>query len=192
MTDYVTNPYDTNTVVDNTNTIPVITTPPNPSPIFDANPVNTQNTILSPTYVRNPVDNNYNVGFFQGFRDIYGDGIQRGDFSKAFNHGLNYFNSSQLEKAPVVGNVVSDYKNDMTGAEKFNTIAGGLQTLANTWGGLKMNKMAQEQAKFQRNMWNQQWNAQKNQINDASAYRALVRNNGNQAAAQKEYNQTKI
>ena len=80
----------------------------------------------------------------------------------------------------------------MTGAEKFNTIAGGLQTLANTWGGLKMNKMAQEQAKFQRNMWNQQWNAQKNQINDASAYRALVRNNGNQAAAQKEYNQTKI
>ena len=41
-------------------------------------------------------------------------------------------------------------------------------------------------------MWNESWKAQKNQINDASAYRAMLRNNGNQAAAQKEYDKTKI
>ena len=192
--DYVTSPFGVDLVENTVSTIPVISTPPSPSVLPDINMPTTgvaNNTYVSPTQV-NPGANAYNTGLWQGFKNIFGDGYQKGDFGKAATHGMNWGMSSAPENIPGVGKAVTDYRTDMTAPNRFNTIFGGIQTLGNLWSGIKQNKAAEEQAKFQRNMWNESWKAQKNQINDASAYRAMLRNNGNQAAAQKEYDKTKI
>ena len=192
--DYVTNPFGVDPVEDTVSTIPVISTPPSPSVLPDINMPTTgvaNNTHVSPTQV-NPGANAYNVGLWQGFKNIFGDGYQRGDFGKATTHGMNWGMSTAPENIPGVGKAVSDYRTDMTAPNRFNTIFGGIQTLGNLWSGIKQTRMAEQQANMQRDMWNKTWNAQKNQINDASAYRAMLRNNGNTEAAQKEYDKTKI
>ena len=192
--DYVTNPFGVDPVEDTVSTIPVISTPPSPSVLPDINMPTTgvaNNTHVSPTQV-NPGANAYNVGLWQGFKNIFGDGYQRGDFGKAATHGMNWGMSTAPESIPGVGKAVSDYRTDMTAPNRFNTIFGGIQTLGNLWSGIKQTRMAEQQANMQRDMWNKTWNAQKNQINDASAYRAMLRNNGNTEAAQKEYDKTKI
>ena len=192
--DYVTNPFGVDPVEDTVSTIPVISTPPSPSVLPDINMPTTgvaNNTHVSPTQV-NPGANAYNVGLWQGFKNIFGDGYQRGDFGKATTHGMNWGMSTAPESIPGVGKAVSDYRTDMTAPNRFNTIFGGIQTLGNLWSGIKQTRMAEQQANMQRDMWNKTWNAQKNQINDASAYRAMLRNNGNTEAAQKEYDKTKI
>lgn len=193
--DYVTNPFGINPAED-TSTIPVINTPPSPSvlPDYSMNTPTTgvaNNTYVSPTQV-NPGANAYNTGLWEGFKNIFGDGYQRDDFGKAVNHGMNWGMSTASENIPGVGKAVTDYRTDMTAANRFNTIFGGIQTVGNLWSGIKQTRMAEQQADMQRDMWNKTWNAQKNQINDASAYRAMVRNNGNAEAAQKEYDKTKI
>ena len=192
--DYVTRPFGVDPVEDTVSTIPVISTPPSPSVLPDINMPTTgvaNNTHVSPTQV-NPGANAYNVGLWQGFKNIFGDGYQRGDFGKAATHGMNWGMSTAPESIPGVGKAVSDYRTDMTAPNRFNTIFGGIQTLGNLWSGIKQTRMAEQQANMQRDMWNKTWNAQKNQINDASAYRAMLRNNGNTEAAQKEYDKTKI
>ncbi len=193
--DYVTNPFGINPAED-TSTIPVISTPPSPSvlPDYSMNTPTTgvaNNTYVSPTQV-NPGANAYNVGLWQGLKNIFGDGIQKGDFGKSVTHGMNWGMSTAPENTPGVGKAVTDYRTDMTAPNRFNTIFGGIQTLSNSWSGIKQTRIAEQQANMQRDMWNKTWNAQKNQINDASAYRAMVRNNGNTEAAQKEYDKTKI
>ena len=192
--DYVTNPFGIDPVENTVSTIPVISTPPSPSVLPDINVPTTgiaNNTYVSPTQV-NPGANAYNTGLWQGFKNIFGDGYQKGDFGKATRHGMNWGMSSAPENIPGVGKVVGDYRTDMTAPNRFNTIFGGIQTLGNLWSGIKQTRMAEQQANMQRDMWNKTWNAQKNQINDASAYRAMLRNNGNAEAAQKEYDKTKI
>lgn len=192
--DYVTNPYGIDPVENTVSTIPVTITPPSPNVLPDINVPTTgvaNNTYVSPTQV-NPGANAYNTGLWQGFKNIFGDGIQKGDFGKAASHGMNWGMSTAPENVPGVGKVVGDYRTDMTAPNRFNTIFGGIQTLGNLWSGIKQTRMAEQQANMQRDMWNKTWNAQKNQINDASAYRAMLRNNGNAEAAQKEYDKTKI
>lgn len=192
--DYVTNPFGIDPVENTVSTIPVISTPPSPSVLPDINVPTTgvaNNTYVSPTQV-NLGASTYNTGLWQGFKNIFGDGYQRGDFGKAVNHGMNWGTSTAPENIPGVGKVVGDYRTDMTAPNRFNTIFGGIQTLGNLWSGIKQTRMAEQQANMQRDMWNKTWNAQKNQINDASAYRAMLRNNGNAEAAQKEYDKTKI
>ena len=193
--DYVNNPFmpmnDWGT--DTTNTVPpVIPTPPSPTVLPDYPTVSTPNNFASPIEVRPNTATNYNVGLWEGFKNIFGDGIQKGDFGKAATHGLKWGMGTGPENIPGVGSAIKDYRTDMTAPNRFNTIFGGIQTLGNLWSGIKLTKQAEEQAKFQRNMWNETWKAQKNQINDASAYRAMLRNNGNAEAAQKEYDKTKI
>ena len=190
--DYVTNPFGIDPVENTISTIPVISTPPSPTALPEYSTVSTPNNLISPTEVRPNAPSNYNVGLWDGFKNIFGDGIQKGDFGKAATHGLNWGMGTGPENIPGVGSAIKDYRTDMTAPNRFNTIFGGIQTLGNLWSGIKQTKSAEEQAKFQRNMWNESWKAQKNQINDASAYRAMLRNNGNQAAAQKEYDKTKI
>lgn len=192
--DYVNNPFGIDPVENTVSTIPVISTPPSPSVLPDINVPTTgvaNNTYVSPTQV-NPGANAYNTGLWQGFKNIFGDGYQRGDFGKAANHGMNWGTSTAPENIPGVGKAIGDYRTDMTAPNRFNTIFGGIQTLGNLWSGIKQTRMAEQQANMQRDMWNKTWNAQKNQINDASAYRAMLRNNGNTEAAQKEYDKTKI
>ena len=191
--DYVTNPFGINPA-EGTSTIPVISTPPSPNVLPDVNMSTTgvtNNTYVSPTQV-NPSASTYNTGLWQGFKNIFGDGYQKGDFGKAATHGMNWGMSTAPENIPGVGKAIGDYRTDMTASNRFNTIFGGIQTLGNLWSGIKQTRMAEQQANMQRDMWNKTWNAQKNQINDASAYRAMVRNNGNAQAAQKEYDKTKI
>ena len=193
---HITNPFLTDTVENTASTIPVISTPPSPNVLPDYS-INapatgvTNNTYVSPTQV-NPGANAYNTGLWQGFKNIFGDGYQKGDFGKAVNHGMNWGMSSAPENIPGVGKAIGDYRTDMTAPNRFNTIFGGIQTLGNLWSGVKQTRMAEQQANMQHDMWNKTWNAQKNQINDASAYRAMLRNNGNAQAAQKEYDKTKI
>ena len=195
--DYVTNPFGINPVENTVSNIPVISTPPSPSvlPEYSINTLNTgipNNTYISPTAVNPGTSSTYNTGFWQGFKNIFGDGYQKGDFGKSVNHGMNWGMSSAPENIPGVGKAVTDYRTDTTAPNRFNTIFGGVQTLGNLWSGIKQTRMAEQQANMQRDMWNKTWNTQKNQINDASAYRAMLRNNGNAQAAQKEYDKTKI
>ena len=195
--DYITNPFLTDTVENTASTIPVISTPPSPNvlPDYSINAPTTgvtNNTYVSPTAVNPGTSSTYNTGLWQGFKNIFGDGYQKGDFGKAVNHGMNWGMSSAPENIPGAGRVISNYRTDMAAPNRFNTIFGGIQTLGNLWSGIKQTRMAEQQANMQRDMWNKTWNAQKNQINDASAYRAMLRNNGNAQAAQKEYDKTKI
>ena len=150
------------------------------------------NTFISPTQVNPSRENSYNVGLWQGFKDIFGNGYQKGDMGKAVTHGMNWGTGTGPENIPGIGKAVTDYRTDMTAPNRFNTIFGGIQTLGNLWSGIKQTKMAEQQASMQRDIWNKSWNAQKSQINDASAYRSMLRNNGNADAAQKEYDKTKI
>lgn len=195
--DYVTNPFNNNPVENINSTIPVISTPPSPTVLPEYTmgmPVTgtANNTFVSPTQVNPSTNNSYNVGLWQGLKNIFGDGYQRGDLGKAATHTMNWGTGNGPENIPGIGKAVTDYRTDMTAPNRFNTIFGGIQTLGNLWSGIKQTRMAEQQAAMQRDMWNKTWNAQKNQINDASAYRAMLRNNGNTAAAQKEYDKTKI
>ena len=190
--DYVNNPFMEMTDTTTSIVPPVIPTPPSPTVLPDYSTVSAPATFVSPTEVRPNTATNYNVGLWDGFKNIFSDGIQKSDFGKAVNHGMNWGMSSAPENIPGVGKAVTDYRTDMTAPNRFNTIFGGIQTLGNLWSGIKQTRMAEQQANMQRDMWNKTWNTQKNQINGASAYRAMLRNNGNAQAAQKEYDKTKI
>ena len=190
--DYILNPFMETTDMTTSIVPTVIPTPPSPTVLPDYSTVSTPATFVSPTEVRPNTATNYNVGLWDGFKNIFSDGIQKSDFGKAATHGLKWGMSTSPENIPGAGSVVKDYRTDMTAPNRFNTIFGGIQTLGNLWSGIKQTKMAEQQANMQRDMWNKTWNAQKSQINDASAYRAMLRNNGNTQAAQKEYDKTKI
>ena len=189
---YVNSPFIGMTDMTTSTVPPVIPTPPSPTVLPGYSTVSTPATFVSPTGVRPNTATNYNVGLWDGFKNIFSDGIQKGDFGKAANHGMKWGMSSAPENIPGVGKAVTDYRTDMTAPNRFNTIFGGIQTLGNLWSGIKQTRMAEQQANMQRDMWNKTWNTQKNQINGASAYRAMLRNNGNAQAAQKEYDKTKI
>lgn len=70
---------------------------------------------------------------------------------------------------------------NMPGTDQLNAIAGGITALNGVWNGYNQNKMAKKQFNFQKDVWNQQWGASKQQYNTGleDRQRARVASNPN-------------
>ena len=118
-------------------------------------------------------------------RNVFSDGWQLDDIGAMRDIFKNWrTDASDMASNTGVGKAVrgatdatSELWGELSGPEKFSTVWGGLQTLGNMYGTYKGFQMAKDQQRFQKDMWNKTWEANKKQFNEAVGARADSRYN---------------
>ena len=118
-------------------------------------------------------------------RNVFSDGWQLDDIGAIRNifkeWGTNAFDMAKNTGAgkAVRGatDATSEVWGELSAPEKFNTVWGGLKSLGNMYGTYKGLQMAKDQQRFQKDMWNKTWEANKKQFNEAVGARADSRYN---------------
>lgn len=118
-------------------------------------------------------------------RNVFSDGWQLDDIGSLRDIFKNWrTDASDMATNTGVGKAVrgatdatSELWGELSGPEKFSTVWGGLQTLGNMYGTYKGFQMAKDQQRFQKDMWNKTWEANKKQFNEAVGARADSRYN---------------
>lgn len=139
-----------------------------------------------------PTMKDFNQIHMNDLRNVFSDGLQKQDFG-AMKDIFSEWGTNALDMAKNTGagkavrgatDAAGEVWGELSAPEKFNTVWGGLQTLGNMYGSYKGFQMAKDQMRFQKDMWNKTWDANKKQFNEAVGARADSRYNT--AADQKE------
>ena len=173
-----------------------------PSPNFAMSPVDGSQPYVS-TYDITPIGEatsnlfgNYGTDYsaFGSNADVSGrtfaSGLLGGRMDAAQNISQNGYQGADLMRQGA--GALKGAWGDMSNIEKFNTGLGGVKSIMDMYSSFKQISAAKKQMALQRDMWNKQWGAARNTLNESSAYRARLRNNNDPVASKREADKYKV
>lgn len=144
------------------------------------------NTQITPNFtVKTPITPSWSTGWDHiknTASDAFSDGFQLQDLNQIGSAVGDFGNLTRQRVVDAINNnpavdMAKEGWGQLSGPEKFNTVWGGLQSLGNLYGTFKGLQMAKDQQRFQKDMWNKTWDANKKQFNEAVGARADSRYN---------------